>query len=92
MPDNLKILIFPVLFAITLNILLSTPKRAWKRLFKWFFVLSGIGAGLGFIALGIEALDGWHFVGICLICGSIGWLIQSLISDGVEQGIRNSRS
>lgn len=62
-------------------------QRTWKVL----LVLGGIFAGVGLFVVTVSALDGWHFVGICLIFAAIGLLIQSVISSGVEQGIRNSR-
>ena len=62
-------------------------RRTWKVL----LVLGGIFAGVGLFVVTVSALGGWHFVGICLIFAAIGLLIQSVISSGVEQGIRNSR-
>lgn len=62
-------------------------RRTWKVL----LVLGGIFAGVGLFVVTVSALGGWHFVWVCVLFGGLFLILESVISSGVEQGIRNSR-
>lgn len=62
--------------------------KAIKQRWGWFLAAVVALAVLVALVIFITAIDAWHFVWLCMAIGWVLWILHSVISDAVADGIR----
>lgn len=65
----------------------KTVKQRWG----WFLAAVVALAVLVALVIFITAIDAWHFVWLCVAIGWVLWILHSVISDAVADGIRKGK-